>query len=170
VFDIKSLDHQSFMRQALQEAEGALRRGDVPIGALVVQGGQVVGRGTNTRNTRQCDLHHAELNALLSCSQYLMGRHHDECVIYSTVEPCPMCLGAIVMCDIDHVVFGAFDYRAGATHMVERVPYVAHHIRTYRGGVLEEACLDLIRQYSETNADFLQGKLHPFRTPPDLSP
>ena len=143
MLDIEALDHHFFIRQALQEAEAALRRGDPPIGAVVVHDNRVVGRGSNTRNTSRCDITHAELNALLSCSEYLRA-HHDECVVYSTVEPCPMCLGAIVMWDIHHVVFGAFDYRAGATHMVERVPYVAHHIRTYLGGVLEDECLDLL--------------------------
>ncbi len=167
MLDIEALDHQFFMRQALQEAEAALRRGDLPIGAVVVHASQVVGRGSSTRVTSGCHIAHAELNALLSCSPYL-GEHHDECVIYSTVEPCPMCLGAIVMSDLHHVIFGAFDYRAGASHMIERVPYVAHHIRTYLGGVFEESCLHLIRQYSETDADIIQGKLHPFRSPPQF--
>ena len=169
MLDVETLDHHLFMRQALQDAEAALRRGDLPIGAVVVHGNRVVGRGSSTRNTSRCHITHAELNALLSSSEYLR-EHHDDCVVYSTVEPCPMCLGAIVMWDIHHMVFGAFDYRAGATHMVERVPYVAHHIRTYLGGVLENECLGLIRQYSEVDADIIQGKVHPFRTPPQLAP
>ena len=169
MLDVEAVDHHLFMGQALQEAEAALDRGDLPIGALVVHGNRVVGRGSSRRNTGGCKIAHAELNALFSCSEYV-GEHHDECIVYSTVEPCPMCLGAIIMADVHHVVFGAFDYRAGATHMIERVPYVAHHIRTYLGGVLEEDCLALIRQYSETEADIIEGKVHPFRTPPQLDP
>jgi len=169
MLDVEAVDHHLFMGQALQEAEAALGRGDLPIGALVVHGNRVVGRGSSRRNTGRCKISHAELNALFSCSEYV-GEHHDECIVYSTVEPCPMCLGAIIMADVRHVVFGAFDYRAGATHMIERVPYVAHHIRTYLGGVLEEDCLALIRQYSETEADIIEGKVHPFRTPPQLDP
>lgn len=164
-----TLDHEFFMREALQQAEAALSRGDLPIGAVVVHANRVVGRGSSTRATTGCHIAHAELNALFSCSSYLR-EHHDECVVYSTVEPCPMCLGAIVMSDIPHVVFGAFDYRAGATHMLQHVPYVGHHIRTYLGGVLEEDCLGVIRRHSETDADIIQGKLHPFRTPPHPSP
>jgi tRNA(Arg) A34 adenosine deaminase TadA len=158
-------DHEVFVREALREADAALRRGDLPIGAVVVHGTEVVGRGASTRKTSRCHIAHAELNALLSCSEYL-GEHHGECIVYSTVEPCPMCLGAIVMADIHHVVFGAFDYRAGASHMVERVPYVAHHIKTYIGGVLEDDCVGLIRRYSPRDADIIQGKVNPFRRPP----
>ena len=169
MLDVETLDHDLFIREALREAEAALARADLPIGAVVVHANRVVGRGSSTRITSGCHIAHAELNALLSSSAYV-GEHHDECVVYSTVEPCPMCLGAIVMSDIHHVVFGAFDYRAGASHMLEHVPYVAHHIRTYLGGVLEQDCLRLIRRYSETDADIIQGKLHPFRTPPRLSP
>ena len=166
--DIKTLDHDRFMRQALQEAEAARRRGDLPVGAVVVHANQVMGRGSNTRVTRPSQVTHAEFNALLSCWEFLRDHHHD-CILYSTLEPCPMCLGAIVMWDLHHVIFGAFDYRAGATHMVERVPYVAHHIHTYLGGVLEHECLDLIRQYSQADADVVEGKVHPFRTPPQLA-
>jgi len=162
MFDINSLDHEAFMREAIAEAERALQRGDTPIGAVIVHEGQVVGRGGNERRTRGHHLAHAELNALLSCPEVL-GDHHDSCVLYTTVEPCPMCLGAVVMADIPHVVFGAHDYRAGAALIVERVPYVAHHIRTYLGGILEAECLDMVRRSSPTDADIIAGKLHPMR-------
>lgn len=164
MLDIAALKHEAFLQEALVEARRALDRGDIPIGSVIVHDGRVIGRGSNTRRTGRCHLAHAELNALLSCSHYLED-HHDECVLYSTVEPCPMCLGAVAMADMHHVVFGAFDYRAGATHVVARVPYVSHHIVTYLGGVLEEECLALLREYSQTDADIIQGKLHPFRTP-----
>lgn len=162
-------DHAHFMREALREAEAALRRGDLPIGAVIRHGDAIVGRGSNARKTGRRHLAHAELEALLSCPEYLED-HHAECIVYSTVEPCPMCLGAIVMADVPQVVFGAFDYRAGATQMVARVPYVAHHLRTYLGGVLEEDCLALVRQYSPVDADIIQGRLHPFRNPTPCAP
>ena len=86
----QDLDHEAFMREALVEAEKALRRGDRPIGAVIVHNGQVVARGSNTFFTDHCHIAHAEMNALYAAADYVWERPCG-CTIYTTVEPCVMC-------------------------------------------------------------------------------
>ena len=133
--DIDGLDHEQYMREALREAELALKRGERPIGAVIVHDGRIVGRGRAQHREHQSNIAHAELNALLQAEQCLCQHRHD-CVIYSTVEPCVMCLGAIVMSNIDHVVFALPDHSIEPREML-KMDYVRRHIRTYQGGVLE---------------------------------
>jgi tRNA(adenine34) deaminase len=142
MFDFESLDHESFMKEALQCAREARRNGDLPIGAVIVCDGEVVSRGRNAINSRRTQLHHAEIDALTNAREIVFRRHED-CVVYTTVEPCVMCLGTIVMADIRHVVFGAFDGNRGGTDMWRNVPYVGKEILRYEGGVLEAECTEL---------------------------
>ncbi|MBU1750064.1 MAG: nucleoside deaminase [Chloroflexi bacterium] len=139
--DFDALDHEHFMREALHEAELSLAEGERPIGAVVVHDGQVIGRGRAQHKTRQSEIAHAELNALLQAEQYIYAHSH-ECVIYTTVEPCVMCLGAIVMSDIDHVVFALPDRWINPARMLE-IEYVRRHIKHYVGGVLEAESIAL---------------------------
>ena len=124
------------MRVALQEAELAGEAGEKPIGAVLVVDGEIVSRGRNRELERSSQLAHAELEALLAGGKPLWSRYEDA-IVFTTVEPCPMCLGAVVMADVPHVVFSLQDPRAGVPEIVERVPYVRRHIVTYLGGVLE---------------------------------
>jgi tRNA(adenine34) deaminase len=133
--EIDGLDHEDYMREALKEATLALQHGERPIGAIVVHNGQIVGRGRAQHRERQSEIAHAELNALIQAERYLY-RHTHECVIYTTVEPCVMCLGAIVMSDIDHVVYALPDRWIKPGEMLG-MDYVRRHIKTYKGGVLE---------------------------------
>jgi len=133
--EIASLDLAAFMREALGEAEAAGLAGELPYGALIVVGGVIVARGRATHQQSKTQIRHAELNALLSAGMPLW-ENHDKAVLFSTVEPCPMCLGAAVMADVQHIVFAAHDEVAGARHIVEHNPYVARHIKSYFGGVL----------------------------------
>ena len=145
------------MREALAEAETAGEAGQLPIGAVLVLDGEVVSRGQNRHLERKTQLAHAELEALLEGGQAVWSRHGD-CVLYSTVEPCPMCLGAAVMADVPHIVFAAHDRGAGiGRRMIETFPYVQRHIRTFEGGVLEQESLDLIAHYDRELLAFLQG-------------
>jgi tRNA(Arg) A34 adenosine deaminase TadA len=137
------LDVEACMREALALAEAAGAAGELPVGAVVVLDGAVVGRGHARKRERRTQLAHAELEALLDAGEVLLERH-DEAVLLTTVEPCPLCLGATVMADVPHVIFAAHDHEAGMGVVVETVPYVRRHIATYRGGVLEAESRALI--------------------------
>jgi tRNA(adenine34) deaminase len=143
------------MREALGEAEAAGKAGQLPIGAVLVLDGQIVSRGRNRYLERRSQLAHAELEALVEGGEAVFSRH-DDCILYSTVEPCPMCLGALVMADVPHVVFAAHDAHAGMRQMAD-VDYVARHIRTYEGGILEQESLDLIARYDRRLLAYIQG-------------
>lgn len=143
------------MREALAEAEAAGAAGQLPIGAVLVLDGEIVSRGRNRYLERGSQLAHAELEALLEGGDAVFSRH-DDCVLYTTVEPCPMCLGALVMADVPHVVFAAHDANAGMRQMTD-IDYVARHIRTYEGGILERESLDLIARYDPRLLAYIQG-------------
>lgn len=148
---LKDLDHEKFMAEALREAEAALKRGDRPVGAVIVHDGKIVARGSNTSATDRSNLSHAELKALLACAPYLYD-HGTECVIYTTVEPCVMCLGAIVMANIRNIVFGMRDDLVGGQPLIRHVPHIRQRVHNYLGGVLEDRCIDLYRRYSNVEA------------------
>lgn len=143
------------MREALVEAEAAGEAGQLPIGAVLVLHGEIVSHGRNRYLERRSQLAHAELEALLEGGDAAWSRH-DDCVLYTTVEPCPMCLGAVVMADVPHVVFGAHDANAGMRQMTD-IDYIARHIRTYEGGILEQESLDLIGRYDRRLLTYIQG-------------
>ncbi len=161
--DFAALDHEFFMREALAEAECALQQGERPIGAVVVHNGQVVGRGRAQHHARCSEIAHAELNALIAAEQFIHAHNH-ECVLYTTVEPCVMCLGAIVMSDIDHVVYALPDRWIAPAGMLP-IPYVRRHIVNYLGGVLAEQSAALFARYSLRELQMLQGGEVPLRTP-----
>jgi len=142
-----SADHEKYMREALIEAQKALTRGDRPIGAVIVHDDEIIARDSNAFATGKSNIEHAEIRALRSCAQFLQKRG-QECVIYSTFEPCLMCLGAIVMCEIRSIVFGIRDNWIKPWLAVENVPHLARRIHNYMGGVLEETCEELYKQFS----------------------
>ena len=145
-----SLDSHSleaFMREALVEAATAGAHGDFPIGAVLVIDGSIVSRGRAHRQQVRSKLAHAELQALLAGGELLWTNHH-RAVLMTTVEPCPLCLGATVMADVPHIVFGAYDHHVQSARIVSSIPYVRAHIATYLGGVLEDECRDVIARYA----------------------
>jgi len=146
-FDFDSLDHEQFMRAALQEAALAGQAGEKLIGAVVIHNGQVVGRGRARHLERQSSLAHAELNALLQAEQHLYAHKHDGCVLYTTLEPCVMCLGAVVMSDVDHIVYALADHWIEPQTMLEN-EHVRRHIQHYLGGVLESESVKLWEQFN----------------------
>lgn len=144
------------MRLALEEARLALFRGDRPIGAVIVHGDKIIARNSNRYMTDRSQIAHAELNALTDCSSYLF-EHGPECVIYSTCEPCVMCLGAIVMANIQSIVFGMPDNYIQPKIALDSIEYIRTRIRVYVGGILEEECIDLFRRFSERETSLLMG-------------
>jgi tRNA(adenine34) deaminase len=137
------------MRLALREAERALEHDDVPIGAVIVKDGELVGSGHNERELRNDPTAHAEMIAMREAAQFLSTWRILDSVIYVTLEPCAMCAGAIVLARLPRVVFGALDPKAGAAGSVLEVlaqPQLNHRPQV-QGGLLAEDCGDLLRAF-----------------------
>jgi tRNA(adenine34) deaminase len=137
------------MRLALREAERALDHDDVPIGAVIVKDGELVGSGHNERELRNDPTAHAEMIALREAARGLGSWRILEAVIYVTLEPCAMCAGAIVLGRVPRVVFGAWDPKAGAAGSVLDVlaqPQLNHRPQV-EGGLLAEECAELLRAF-----------------------
>jgi tRNA(adenine34) deaminase len=106
--------HEQWMKQALREAERAAEEEEIPVGAVVVHAGAIIGRGHNQIERLQDPTAHAEMIAITAAAEHLESRRLHECTLYVTLEPCPMCAGAIVLARIPTLVFAAFDPKAGA--------------------------------------------------------
>jgi tRNA(Arg) A34 adenosine deaminase TadA len=155
--EFSALDHEGFMRQALHEAELAGLAGERPIGAVIVHRCQVVGRGRASHLGRRSKIAHAETNALYAIEQYAYDHNHDGLVVYTTVEPCVMCLGTIVMSDIDHIVYALPDRWINPAQMLT-MPYMARHVKHYLGGVLEAESVALFEQYCPDELSLMRGE------------
>ena len=138
MIDINTIDHEVHMTEALREAQAALERGDRPVDCVIVHDGWIVARGSNREFTTRSKFEHTKTRALRSCAPYLF-EHSNGCILYTTVEPCIMCLGTIVMANIRYVVYGTADPVAGGTAMCSNVDYVRRSIRgCYIGGILAD--------------------------------
>jgi tRNA(adenine34) deaminase len=134
------------MREALAEAAAAASAGERPIGAVLVVAGEIVSRGRSRQNELRSQLAHAELEALQRGGDAVWERYR-EAVLFTTVEPCPLCLGAAVMADVPHVVYALHDPLVETYRLIEGSPYVARHIETYCGGVLERDARALVERH-----------------------
>lgn len=110
----KTLGHEHFMKAALEEARKAFAKDEVPIGAVVVYKDEIIGRGHNLRETLADPTAHAEILALREAGKHLGDWRLEDCLLYVTIEPCPMCAGAIQQARVSTVVYGAKDAKAGA--------------------------------------------------------
>ena len=135
---------EKFMRMAINEARQALKREEVPIGAVVMAGDRVVGRGHNLVETLQDATAHAEMQALTAASSTLGGKYLRDCTLYVTVEPCVMCAGAIAWSQAARVVWGADDPKKGYRRYSETV---FHPKTTVVRGVLGEECEELMTSF-----------------------
>ncbi|MEA5136538.1 MAG: nucleoside deaminase [Candidatus Fimivivens sp.] len=142
-----NLDLQ-MMSLAIDEAKKAKRLGEVPIGAVIAQNGQVIATGHNLRETGRHALAHAEIIALDAACKTLGGWRLPNCTLYVTLEPCPMCAGAIINSRIARVVFGAYDSKAGSFGSLVDLSKVAYnHAPQLCGGVMETECAALLRDF-----------------------
>lgn len=140
-----------FMREAIRLAQEAAAEGEVPVGAVIVKDGTVVGTGRNRRETGRNALCHAELEAIDQACRSLGGWRLWQCELYVTLEPCPMCAGAIINARIPRVVFGAKDRKAGSCGSVVNLfelPY--NHKPQLVGGVLKDECAKLLTEFFKT--------------------
>ena len=138
-----------FMRLALREAERALEHDDVPVGAVIVKDGEVIGAGHNERELRGDPTAHAEMIALREAAAAVRSWRILDAVLYVTLEPCAMCAGAIVLARLPRVVFGTTDPKAGAAGTVLNVldePRLNHRPQV-ESGLLAEECADLLRAF-----------------------
>jgi tRNA(adenine34) deaminase len=149
---------EAMMREALAEAQAAGEAGEYPIGAVVAIDGEVISRGQSRQRERRSQLAHAELEALQRGGDLLWERH-DDAVLFTSVEPCPLCLGAAVMADVPHIVFAHEDPAVQSAQIIERVPYVSRHIETYQGGVLRAESRALFERYEPRLLDWLDDKV-----------
>ncbi len=142
------MQDQDFMAQALLLAREAADCGEVPVGCVIVRNGQVVGRGRNRREADKNALAHAEIEAINDACRNLGGWRLWECTLYVTLEPCPMCAGAIINARIPRVVYGAGDRKAGSCGSVCDLFAMAynHHPQVERG-VMQEECGRLLQEF-----------------------
>ncbi|SKA96732.1 tRNA(adenine34) deaminase [Caloramator quimbayensis] len=138
-----------FMYLAIKEAEKALVLDEVPIGAVIVKDDIVISRAHNLRETLKDATAHAEIIAIKDACTKLLGWRLIGCSLYVTLEPCSMCAGAIVNSRIERVVFGAFDYKAGACGSVLNVAFnnSLNHRAQITSGILEEECRTLLQEF-----------------------
>ena len=138
-----------WMQEALRSAQRALEAGEVPVGAVVVRAGKIVGRGFNRNITDSDPAAHAEILAIREAGASIGNHRLSDCELYATIEPCAMCAGAMVHARIRRLIYGADDPKAGAVHSVLRVvnhPSLNHQMEV-RGGVLAGTCAAVLQDF-----------------------
>lgn len=143
------MNDEKYMQIALKEAEKAEKKGEVPIGAVIVHEDKVIATGYNHRETTQTTLSHAELIAIEKANKVLNSWRLEDCILYVTLEPCPMCAGAIVQSRIKRVVYGASDPKAGCAgtlmNLLQEDKF--NHQVEVTSGVLKEECSALLSDF-----------------------
>ena len=135
------MEDEKFMREALREAHAAADAGEIPIGAVVVWKGRIIGRGHNQTERLHDTTAHAEMLAITSATETMGGKYLTDCTLYVTVEPCPMCAGALAWSQIGRIVYGAPDQRRGYSLFT---PSLLHPRTEVTGGILQEECVELM--------------------------
>ena len=140
---------KKFMKRALELAKTAALNGEVPVGAVIVKDGKIISEGINQREKKQSALSHAEIEAIVGANKALGSWRLDGCEIYVTLEPCPMCAGAIVNARIKKVYFGAYERKSGAVMSNYRILFSGclNHKAEAEGGILEEECSALLKKF-----------------------
>ncbi len=142
------MEDRDFMGEALALARQAMECGEVPVGCVIVRQGQIVGRGRNRREGDKSALAHAEIEAIADACRNLGGWRLWECTMYVTLEPCPMCAGAIVNARIPRVVYGAKDEKAGSCGSVcDLFSFAYNHHPQVESGLRQEECAQLLKEF-----------------------
>lgn len=142
------MNDEYFMRQAIALAKEAAEEGEVPVGAVVVFDGKIVGKGRNRREISKNALAHAEIEAINEACRALGGWRLWQCDIYVTLEPCPMCAGAIINSRLKRLVYGAFDEKGGAcASLMEIFDYPFNHRPMVRSRILMDDCAKLLTDF-----------------------
>ena len=139
---------KKYMYRAIELAKEAETRGEIPVGAVIVKNGEIIAEGKNTRETARSALGHAEINAIDAACKELGDWRLDGCTLYVTLEPCPMCAGAIINARIKEVVFGAYDLRAGSFDSVINLATLPFGFSPeIYGGICENECAALLKDF-----------------------
>ncbi len=143
------MQDKDYMQLALRQAKLAQTFDEVPIGAVIVKNGEVIAYGENRKERENCAVYHAEIVAITEACKKLNNWYLDDCTLYVTLEPCPMCCGAILNSRIDRVVFGAADPKSGGVtslyNLLDDKKY--NHYCKVEGGVLQEECAAILSQF-----------------------
>ena len=140
---------KKFMKAALKEAQKAATKDEVPIGAVIVKDDKIIARGHNTRQQTQNAINHAEMIAIQKACKKVGSWRLIDCDIYVTLEPCPMCAGAIINSRLANVYFGAYDQKAGCTGTLYNLPVDErfNHRSNVVGGIMEKECADMLSDF-----------------------
>jgi tRNA(adenine34) deaminase len=141
--------NERWMEYAFREAEKAFDQNEVPVGCIIVRGNKIIGKGYNQNETLKDPTAHAEIIAITAAAAQLKSKIMEGCTMYVTLEPCPMCAGALVLARIQTLVFGAYDPKAGACgtlYTITEDVRLNHRVQTI-GGVLDEKCSVLLREF-----------------------
>lgn len=143
------MNHQHYMQAAIQEAKQAAAIGEVPIGAVIVKEGQIIGRGHNLRETTDDPTAHAEIIAIREAAKHLGDWRLENCALYVTLEPCPMCAGAILQSRVDLCIYGTPDPKAGCvdTFMNLLQDQRFNHQTEVISGICQQTCAQLLQQF-----------------------
>lgn len=148
--------NKEFMCEALRLAKTAADEGDIPVGAVLVKNGEIIGTGLNRRKKNGDPTAHAEIEAIRMAAERLGSWHLDDCELYVTLEPCPMCAGAIINSRIKTVIFGAYEPKSGSCSNdsvidLFNLPY--NHRPEVYGGICEKDCAELMTGFFKSKRD-----------------
>lgn len=138
------MNDERFMREAISEARKALAQDEIPIGAVVVANGMIIGRGHNLTETLHDVTAHAEMQAITAAAEWLGGKYLDQCTLYVTVEPCVMCAGAIAWSQLARLVFGTADEKRGYQRYA---PNALHPKTEVASGILADECSTMMKEF-----------------------
>ncbi|MEG1613600.1 MAG: nucleoside deaminase [Clostridia bacterium] len=144
--------NEIFMKRAIDIAKQGLEFDEVPIGAVIVKNGEIIAEAHNLKETNNCAVFHAEIVAITLATKVLSSWRLHGCDIYVTLEPCPMCAGALINSRIDNIFFGAYDKKAGCCGTLYNLPQDVrfNHRVGVVGGILEGECVKLLSDYFKT--------------------
>ncbi|MEW4923410.1 nucleoside deaminase [Algibacter sp. 2305UL17-15] len=140
---IEPFDDTYFMKKAVQEAEYAFEKGEIPVGAVIVVDNRIIARGHNLTETLTDVTAHAEMQAITAAANFLGGKYLKDCTLYVTLEPCQMCAGALYWSQISRIVYGARDIERGCIHLKTKL----HPKTKIEGGVMAEEAGDLLKRF-----------------------
>ncbi len=141
-------DNYYYMNKALNLAKLSYNDGEVPVGCVIVKDGEIIASGRNKRETHNNALYHAEIEAIDNACKYLKSWRLENCDLYVTLEPCPMCAGAIINSRIRKVVYGAIDFKAGSCESVINLFYLPYnHKPTVVAGIMEKECSSILSDF-----------------------
>lgn len=153
------METEKLMKQALKEAKKAYEKEEVPIGAIIVKDGKIIARAHNMKEIKKDTTEHAEIRAIKKASKKLGAWRLSECEMYTTLEPCPMCAGAIIQARIKKVYIGAMDEKTGAVGSVLNLfeDYTFNHKVGAETGIMEEECKDTLKKFFKELRELKRG-------------